>query len=163
LSISWHGIEFSFGVVVSATMISTITNLMNRSLLVPPLPSASNRVLQTSSSNSFSTSIAKLTAKDQRINNYFGDTNALAISKNRIVVGASGYANNRGAAYLFMDPINSESGKEFSQIAMVLASNGVSGDSFGTSIDIDGDIITVGEPKWSSNRGPGSVYVYRIA
>jgi hypothetical protein len=40
-------------------------------------------------------------------------------SKNRIVVGVRGYDGARGAVYLFGDPNDSESGRSYSQLAML--------------------------------------------
>jgi hypothetical protein len=59
-----------------------------------------DRSLQ-SSSSSFSTAIKKLTASDGNINNFFGSDNAVAISKNRIVIGALG--NNGKALFTSME------------------------------------------------------------
>jgi hypothetical protein len=68
------------------------------------------RSLQSSLSSSFSTAIAKLTAINGDVDNYFGDVNAVSISNNRIVVGAYGYDNELGAVYLFGDPNDPFSG-----------------------------------------------------
>jgi hypothetical protein len=124
-------------------------------------PGCRHRSLQ--SSSSFSNSVAKLTASNGGLNNVtggdnFGGENALAISNNRIIVGAIGYDQGRGAAYLFSDPNDQESGRSYSEIAILMAS-GVG--FFGDSVAIDGDIIVVGTNEVYTN-GPGSAYVYRI-
>jgi hypothetical protein len=112
-------------------------------------------------STSFSTSIAKLTASNGESYDLFGSDNAVAISKNRIVVGAPGYEDDRGAAYLFGDPRNPQSGRSYSQLAFLMASDGEMNDYFGNSVAVDGDIIVVGASELNSG-GPGAAYVYRI-
>jgi hypothetical protein len=120
--------------------------------------STPHRVLQSSSSSSFSTAIAKLTASDGKTNDIFGT--AVAISNNRIVVGANGFLGGYpGKAYLFGDPVNPESGRSYSQLAIITASDGESGDNFGWSVAIDGDTIVIGA---AATRNGGTVYVYRV-
>jgi hypothetical protein len=96
----------------------------------------------------------------------FGE--AVSISGNRILVGASGSANpddETGAAYTF---INTEEGwiQEFA----ILAPNADVGDQFGASVDIDEDTLVIGAPHEDSDsiNNPlnndadesGAVYVY---
>jgi hypothetical protein len=120
------------------------------------------RLLQSSSSSSsssFSTAIAKLTASDGRINDSFGNNNAVPISNHRIVVGADGYDSERGAAYLFGDPSDRLSGRSYSQLAILTANDGQIDDEFGNSVAIQGDIVVVGASYASIG---GAVFVYRI-
>jgi hypothetical protein len=91
-----------------------------------------------------STFIGKLTASNGETNEWFGSLNAVSISNNRIVVGAYGYNNGTGAAYLFGDPNDPQSGRKYSQLAILTASDGEIGDYLGVSVDIDGDTIVVG-------------------
>jgi hypothetical protein len=127
------------------------------------LRSSPQRLLQSSSTSSpsFSNSIAKLTAINGVTGESLGDYGGVAISNNRIIVGAYGYANERGAAYLFGDPSNPQSGRSYSQLAVLTASDGEIGEWFGVSVAIDGDNIVVGAPTDASD-GPGAVYIYRI-
>jgi hypothetical protein len=119
----------------------------------------SNALLQRSlqSQSSFSTAIAKLTASNGGADLRF---HKVAISKNRILVGANGYDSFRGAAYLFGDPSNPQSGHSYSQLALLTASDGESSDWFGYSVAMNGDIIVVGAYGYSNYTGAS--YVYRI-
>jgi hypothetical protein len=120
------------------------------------------RLLQSSSNSSasFATSIAKLTASNGGINNYFGQLNGVSISNHRIVVGALGYDGRRGAAYVFGDPKGDPpSGRDYTELAILMAMDGEIGDSFGDSVAMDGDTIVVGAVYASFG---GVVYVYRF-
>ena len=65
---------------------------------------------------------------------------SIAISRNNAVVGATGCDSCRGAAYVY-----ERSGDEdWVQMAQLFPLESYRGDSFGKSIDIDGDIIAVG-------------------
>jgi hypothetical protein len=116
-------------------------------------------LLQSSSpsSSSFANSIAKLTADNGEIGDNFGYT--VAISNNRIVVGAFGHNNYTGAAYLFGDPTHPQSGRSYSQLAILTASDGRSGDQFGGAVAMDGDILVIGA---SAYMGKGAVSVIQI-
>jgi hypothetical protein len=114
----------------------------------------SNAHSERSLQSSFSTEISKLTASNGRRYDSFGSDQALAISKNRIVIGAY------GCAYLFGDPSNPQSGRSYSQLAFLTANDGETGDEFGDSVAIDGDIIVVGAPEYSNYTG--AAYVYGI-
>jgi hypothetical protein len=119
------------------------------------------RELQTSSSNPFSPAITKLTASDGDSLDYFGHGNQVAISENRIVVGAlnAGFSA-QGAVYLFMDPNDPVSGRQYSEIAILQARDRSSGAWFGDSVDIDGDRIIVGAT--GDFNQTGAVYVFQI-
>jgi hypothetical protein len=101
--------------------------------------------------------IAKLTGSDGGI---FGSSRALAISNNRIVVGASGYQDDRGVAYVFGDPTNPQSGRKYEELAILTISDGQTDDAFGWSVAIDGDSIVIGAK--GELVGTGAVYVFRI-
>lgn len=84
----------------------------------------------------------------------------MAISNNRVVAGAFGYGNYTSAAYLFMDPNDSESGQQYSEMSLILAGDGVENDYFGSSVAIEDDVIVIGASgEW---MGAGAVYVFRI-
>jgi hypothetical protein len=109
--------------------------------------------------------IGKLTADNRGMEHAFGY--AVAISNNRIVVGAQGYNHVTGAAaYVFGDPNEPKTGHSYySQWAILSASSDDSSytDWYGCSVDIDGDTIVVGAPS-NSDDGltGGAVYVYRV-
>ncbi len=93
--------------------------------------------------------LSKLTADDRAKVDEFGYS--VAIDGNTAVVGAhldnanddSDTDDDEGAAYVFTR--NSDSGK-WSQAAKLTAPVPATGDKFGTSVAIDGDIIVVGAP-----------------
>jgi uncharacterized membrane protein len=142
----------------------TLSNRNQTNVRSPrPFTTPPDRSLQSSSSSSsssFSTAITKLTASNVGIYNEFGNDNAVSISNNRIVVGAWGYDNGRGAVYLFGDPNNRLLGRSYSQLAILTALDGQNGDGFGNSVAIDGDIVVVGATRVANYTG--AVYVYRI-
>jgi hypothetical protein len=107
-----------------------------------------------------SNSITKLTASNGETGDSFGVSHGLAISNNRIVVGASFYNNRRGAAYLFGNSTDSVSGSLYSQLAFLTASDGENSDYFGSSVAIHGDIIVVG--AGGDSNSTGAAYVFRI-
>jgi hypothetical protein len=60
--------------------------------------------------------------------------------------------------------MNPQSGRSYSQLAFLTASDGESYDEFGDSVAMDGDIIVVGATEYNFD-GPsytGAAYVYRI-
>jgi hypothetical protein len=98
---------------------------------------------------------AELTAAGGAAYADFGD--AVAISGNTMVVGASGGAvltNSSGAAYVF-----TESGDTWTQMGPALTSTGgpASG-NFGSSVAISGNTIVVGAD--GTNNSEGSAYVF---
>jgi hypothetical protein len=123
------------------------------------------RVLQTDiTTTTISTKIQKLQASNGGMDHFFGDERGVAISSKRIIVGARGTDDAKGAAYLFK-----KLNESYSQMAIILASDGHAGDLvdgdplgdwFGSSVDIDGDWIAVGAQERSNSTG--AIYVYRI-
>ncbi len=77
---------------------------------------------------------------------------SVAVSGNRIVVGAPGQDWSEGAAYVYTN-----SGGTWSKTATLQASDGTANDQFGAAVAIDGDRIIVGAPK---DAPGGAVYVY---
>jgi hypothetical protein len=129
-----------------------------------PYLERSHRVMQSDNQN-VSTEIQKLRASNEGMEYFFGDERGTSISNNRIVIGARGADNGRGAAYLF-EKFNEES---YSQMAILIASDGRSGvpsefseigDWFGSSVDIDGNWIAIG--ALGRMNQTGAVYVYRL-
>lgn len=106
---------------------------------------------------------AYLKASNAEANDFFG--NAVAISRDSIVVGAPGEASNQttisngptasgnnsalwsGAVYVFQ-----RSGDSWTQEAYLKASNAEVDDRFGISVAIDGDTIAVGANEEDSNQ-----------
>ena len=86
---------------------------------------------------------------------------ALAVSGDTVVVGAPGLpypiADTTGAAYVLV-----RSGSQWTEQAVLRASDGVLGDVFGASVAIDGDTILVGAPYDGHAAGvaAGSAYVF---
>ena len=87
------------------------------------------------------------------LNRKFGE--ALAIGSNKIVVGAPGVENERGAVYVYdMDGTGE---------VKIQASDGVATDRFGASVDISGNYIIVG--AWGDDDDgstSGSAYIYNL-
>jgi hypothetical protein len=102
---------------------------------------------------------ARLTAADAADSDSFGLS--VAVDGDTIVVGASvkdvGSNVDQGAVYVF-----TRSGSTWTQQAKLTASDGASGDEFGTSVAIDGDSLIVGAfaDDVGSNSNQGSAYVF---
>ena len=103
---------------------------------------------------------AKLTASDGAAADYFG--RAVAISSNRIVVGAYGdddKGSASGSAYVF-----EHSGTNWVQAAKLTASDGATSDYFGFAVSINGDRVAIGaymdDDKGSAS---GSAYVFECS
>jgi hypothetical protein len=112
----------------------------------------------TADSSSFSTQIAQLTASNAKEFSFFGNSNQLAIDNNRIIVGANGFETKTGAAYLFIaDP---HALGQFTETAIMMASDATETDEFGDSVDIHGDWIAIG--AWAKSNQTGAVYIYQI-
>ena len=86
---------------------------------------------------------SKLTADDGADDDEFGYS--VATDGNTAVVGAPGSTSNAGAAYVFVFTEADDDGV-WSQAAKLTAPVPTTGDKFGTSVAIDGDIIVVGAP-----------------
>ena len=101
--------------------------------------------------------IAKLTPSDGAAGDMFGA--AVAIDGNIIVVGArydDDNGSSSGSAYVFSD-----NGSGWSETAKLIPGDGVTGDNFGWSVSISGNIIVVGSWQDDDNgSGSGSAYVF---
>ncbi len=105
---------------------------------------------------------AKLTPRDAASNDAFGS--AVAVSGNRIIVGAPGVdlddgdIDDAGAAYIFTRENNT-----WEQQAKLVASDPAQEDLFGAAVAIDGDIAVVGaEGKdLSYLLDTGAAYIFR--
>ncbi|MFZ4720452.1 MAG: LamG-like jellyroll fold domain-containing protein [Ilumatobacteraceae bacterium] len=101
---------------------------------------------------------ATLTPSDPGLVDFFG--NAVAVSGDTVVVGS--YANNgvgtdSGAAYVFV-----RTGTTWTQQAKLFGSETTTGDQFGFSVAIDGDLIAIGAPldDLPGLTDAGAVYVF---
>ncbi len=95
---------------------------------------------------------AELTASDGTSGDDFGIS--VAISGSTAVVGAPYRNGNTGAAYVFV-----RSGETWSQQAELTASDGASGDWFGSSVAISGSTIVMGAPGKNVSTGVAYVFV----
>ena len=96
----------------------------------------------------------KLIGSDIGSGDWFGRT--LSIDGELIVVGANLHndaGSDSGAAYVFH-----EAGGVWTEEAKLVASDAASGDWFGNSVSVDGDVILVGSPFDGSS---GSAYIFR--
>ena len=105
--------------------------------------------------------IKKLTADDAATNHAFGSSVAIN-SSSRVVVGAPGAhknssVTNTGALYLF-----NFDGSNWQQQSKLTAFDSKSGDGFGTSVAVSGDLVMAGAPLADSiNYATGAVYLFR--
>jgi hypothetical protein len=95
--------------------------------------------------------VAELKGSDTVAGDLFGDS--VAISGTTAVVGAQGYADNAGRAYVF-----TKKGKNWPQVAELKGSDTVAGDQLGYSLAMSGTTAVVGA-AWHAN-GAGRVYVF---
>ncbi len=96
--------------------------------------------------------IAKLTADDGAASAEFGAS--VAIKGDMIAIGAPNASNN-GATYVFQNT----SGSTWTQVAKLVASNGVAGDRFGSSVAMGSSKVLVGAP--SRDAQSGAAYLFR--
>ena len=100
----------------------------------------------------------KLLASDTSSYDYFGD--AIDISNNKMIVGAYGATGNNslatGAAYIYKF-----NGTDWIEESKLIAKDGESGDHFGQSVSIHGNIALVGA-QYSDDFGEasGSAYIF---
>lgn len=99
--------------------------------------------------------IQKLTASDAATNCQFG--HAVALEGTRLVIGAFGDNNYKGAAYVF-----EYNGTQWVQKQKLVPFDGAAADFYGYSVSISGDRIVVGS-RYDDDNGTssGSAYVYK--
>ncbi|MEP7284192.1 MAG: putative Ig domain-containing protein [Chloroflexota bacterium] len=97
----------------------------------------------------------KLTASDGATGDYFGI--AVALAGDTVVVGAESRSNGIGAAYLF-----ARSGTTWSQQQELTASDGVTGDYFGSAVALNGNTVIVGAANKSlaGQNLAGATYIF---
>jgi hypothetical protein len=102
---------------------------------------------------------AEISAADGKANDSFGYSTA--VSGNTVVIGAPdrtvGANAQQGAGYVF-----SYAASSWQQKAELTASDGASGDAFGSAVSVSGTTIAVGAPYHADNRqyDEGAVYLY---
>ena len=79
----------------------------------------------------------KIVAVEGALDDQFGY--AIASRGNRLLIGAPGVSLTKGAAYVYH-----ETGGDWLFVNAIEASNGTSGDSFGSSVDIDDEYAVIG-------------------
>lgn len=103
---------------------------------------------------------AKLTATDGAADDWFG--RAVAISGDTVVVGAVGDDDNggsSGSAYVFVKPVGGWN--NMTETAKLTAADGATGDNFGLSVAVSGDMVVVGAYLDDDNGiDSGSAYVF---
>jgi uncharacterized protein (TIGR03437 family) len=97
----------------------------------------------------------KLVADDGGTNDLFG--RSVAVSGDSMVVGAIGYNDFQGSAYVF-----TRSGTVWTQQQKLVADDGVAFDLFGEAIALSGNTVVVGEASDAIGvkTVPGSAYVF---
>jgi hypothetical protein len=95
---------------------------------------------------------AMLKGSDTVTNDHFGAS--VAVSGSTIVVGASGHGFNAGGAYVF-----TKAATGWHQAAKLARSDAATGDYFGESVAVSGNIIVVGAPGPVRSKA-GRAYVF---
>ena len=96
---------------------------------------------------------AELAPGDTASNGFFGAS--VSLSGTTALVGAFGKDSFQGAAYVF-----TFDGSSWSQQAKLIASDGASGDSFGTSVSLSGNTALVGAYNKTSSQGAAYVFAF---
>lgn len=139
--------------LVISSMCTSVTRAMNRLALVILLIAACQ-------AGKLKWDEDHLIGSDSVAGDYFGQS--LAMSGDRLVVGAYGDDDlgfNSGSVYVFQ-----RSGNGWVQEAKLLPDHGSSGEYFGHSVAMDGNIIIVGAYGTMSASGTdtGAVYIYEF-
>ena len=99
----------------------------------------------------------KVTAADGAAGDQFG--NSVSVSGDVALIGAENdddKGSNSGSAYVF-----SRSGSTWSQQKKLTADDGATGDYFGSSVSVNGDVVLVGaEEDDDKGSASGSVYIF---
>jgi hypothetical protein len=98
---------------------------------------------------------AKLTASDGSFEDLFGTS--VALDRGTALVGAPGDEDSEGSAYVF-----TRSGSTWTQRRKLTALHGAPDDSFGGSVDLDGETALIGTPSDNvrTRANQGSAYVF---
>ena len=101
-----------------------------------------------------------LRGSDRGINDQFGTSVAISSDGNTAIVGATTAGTDTGSAYIF----TRDSNGDWDEQDIIQASNGGTGDNFGTSVAIssDGNTAIVGAPFYEETGGTntGSAYIF---
>jgi hypothetical protein len=98
----------------------------------------------------------QILASDAAIVDYFGTS--IDVRGTWIIVGANRDDADRGAAYIFVDPV----GAPWVQQAKIVASDREPSDHFGWAVGIDGDWAVAGAPREDqAGLDAGAAYVFR--
>ena len=97
-----------------------------------------------------------LYASDATPDAWFG--HSVAISRDRLVVGADYKASQAGAAYVFTRRWGWGDNWDMSPTKKLVASDAAAGDHFGASVAMDGDTLVVGAPYNRSSSGAAYVF-----
>jgi hypothetical protein len=102
---------------------------------------------------------SELTAADGAAGDRLGF--AVAVSGDTVFAGAPNHLNHQGAAYAFVKPVGGWQ-PDTSQTAELTASDGATGDFFGTSVAASGGSVLVGAPvhQVGPNASQGSAYLF---
>ncbi|MEE8346442.1 MAG: FG-GAP repeat protein, partial [Dehalococcoidia bacterium] len=124
-------------------------------MMLPLLPSRTGgvHVFRPDAGTGVWEEVAHLTASDGDVGDRFG--NAMAVDGNTLIVGAPGKDEGRGAVYLF----HRDGSGDWSQAGVLSAGDGVTGDSLGAALSLNGDVALIGAPRHA--EGAGAVYVFR--
>ncbi len=101
---------------------------------------------------------AKLTVSGGAAFDYFG--HSVAVDSETVVIGARGYKDTPGAAYVFVKPNNGWGDEAYdgNETAKLTASNAHDNDQFGHSVAVDGVTVVVGAQQDDGTKG--SAYVF---
>lgn len=101
--------------------------------------------------------VKTLSASDSPIFANFGFS--VAILEDRIVAGAPGVESDAGAAYVFERDFGGAD--NWGEVAKLTASDGLSGDRFGSSVALGPDTLAVGAPRRDeAGLNTGAVYLF---
>ena len=99
---------------------------------------------------------AKLIPSDSNVSDMFGYS--VSISDDTALIGApdDGFEGDSGSAYVFI-----RNNSTWTQQAKLIASDGATRDSFGSSVSLDGNTALIGA-KWDDDKGAqsGSAYIF---
>ncbi len=98
--------------------------------------------------------VKKMYASDGTVSDHFGES--VSISGDTIVVTSKYDNSNQGAAYIYKR--NQGGADNWGQVKKIVASDGLAGDRFGSSVCISGETIIVG--AYYDNSQIGSAYIF---